>query len=87
MAGPLSTHRWQQLRRSVIAESEPYCAACGRFVDKTIPGRQSQGPSVDHRIPREKGGGMWDRSNLALVHYGCNSRKKDRLPRKQSRRW
>ncbi|WP_413775521.1 HNH endonuclease [Microbacterium sp. J1-1] len=48
------------------------------------------GPSMDHVIPRSRGG-TWDLWNLRPAHYGCNSGRRDRdipaRPGIRSRRW
>ena len=82
--------RPQQLLRQRVLDEEDICWLCRQPVDKTLSGKTSWGPSVDHRVPRSKGGTN-DRSNLSLAHTGCNSRKKDKLtapqPRRRSRNW
>ena len=52
------------------------CYLCGEQVDIDIRGdlRRRFGPSVDHVIPRSKGG-THDLRNLRLVHKACNSAK------------
>jgi 5-methylcytosine-specific restriction endonuclease McrA len=52
------------------------CGICGEVVDLAATG--DLGPSVDHIIPRAKGGSN-DPSNLQLAHMRCNRLKSDRL--------
>jgi 5-methylcytosine-specific restriction endonuclease McrA len=63
----LRTSEWRRVRAEVLAASD-FCYLCG------FPGADS----VDHLIPRSKGGTN-DRSNLAPAHVACNARKGDRL--------
>lgn len=69
------------LRREVyrvLAERDgSNCGICGDPVDLsfspgTPPGKK---PSIDHVIPRSRGGSD-DLDNLALAHMACNSRRK-----------
>lgn len=53
-----------------------HCHLCGRKVDLDRSDTKL-GPSVDHIIPRSKGGSN-ELSNLALAHRGCNSAKGNR---------
>ena len=58
------TKRWYRLRRIVLSE-QPVCADCDN--------RMSE--EVDHIVPVEDGGPMWDRSNLQGLCHSCHSRK------------
>ena len=51
------------------------CALCRKTVD--LDRKDMQGPSVDHVIPRSKGG-THDLANLTLAHRSCNTRKGNR---------
>ena len=58
----------------------PYCAICHRRVDITLKSGtrgSRRGPSVDHIIPRSKGGSD-DPVNLRLTHWGCNQKRGNR---------
>ncbi len=58
------TKRWRALSRHVLAE-EPLCdCGCGGLTVE-----------VDHIVPVEDGGGMWDRSNLKARCHVSHSRK------------
>jgi 5-methylcytosine-specific restriction endonuclease McrA len=87
MSGELSTARWQRFRLHILRTHPPICAACGRWIDKTLPGTHPQGPSVDHIHPRNKGGRIYDLNNVTLMHMGCNAGKKDDTPRPTTRPW
>jgi hypothetical protein len=40
-----------------------------------LSGRQSMGPTVDHRVATTTGGAFFDLSNWQLAHRTCNNRK------------
>lgn len=73
MPAGFGTSRWAQLKAQVYAE-ETACHLCGGTWFTDIA-RHRLSRSVDHVIPRSLGGNMWDRTNLRLAHYGCNSRR------------
>lgn len=58
--------------RRVVLREETICWLCGELVDKTLPGTESDGPSVDHVVRREDGGSN-RRENLRLAHLRCNT--------------
>ena len=94
MSDPLKSYRWQQLRKRVLDE-ERICWLCGLPIDFDAPHWSRWSPSVDHIVPWTRGGEhtIFDRQNLRAAHFGCNSRKRDKIgpaaqPRNQwSRRW
>lgn len=57
----------------------PACWLCGNDVDPAAPRGAREAGSVDHVVPRAKGGGDED-ENLRLAHRVCNSRRGSRLP-------
>ena len=66
---PRDTHRRKITRRAVFARDGWTCQYCGSRANLT----------VDHVIPRSKGGGStWD--NIVASCAPCNRRKGDRLP-------
>src|SRR6201989_2023812 len=67
---PRDTHRRKITRRAVFARDNWTCQYCGARTQLT----------VDHVIPRSKGGGStWD--NIVASCAPCNRRKGDLLPR------
>ncbi len=67
---PRDTHRRKITRRAVFARDEWTCQYCGSRSNLT----------VDHVIPKSKGGGSsWD--NIVASCAPCNRRKGDVLPR------
>ena len=66
---PRDTHKRKITRRAVFARDGWMCQYCGARTSLT----------VDHVIPRSKGGGSgWD--NIVASCAPCNRRKADRLP-------
>src|ERR1700733_11069566 len=67
---PRDTHRRKITRRAVFARDNWTCQYCGARSQLT----------VDHVVPRSKGGGStWD--NIVAACAPCNRRKGDALPR------
>jgi 5-methylcytosine-specific restriction endonuclease McrA len=67
---PRDTHRRKITRRAVFARDGWTCQYCGCRTQLT----------VDHVVPRSKGGGStWD--NIVAACAPCNRRKGDALPR------
>ncbi len=68
---PRDAHRRKITRRAVFARDRWTCQYCGK---------ERGNLTVDHVIPRSKGGGSgWD--NIVTSCAPCNRRKGDRLPR------
>jgi hypothetical protein len=55
------------------------CWLCGNDVDPRAPAGSGWAGSVDHVVPRARGGGN-EPGNLRLAHRSCNSRRGSRLP-------
>ncbi len=56
------------------------CGLCGKamlFEVKTGPSGDKRGATIDHILPRSRGGAD-DLSNLQLAHWSCNNRKGNR---------
>lgn len=62
-----------------ILMTQDICGICGKPVDKSLPGTDPMGPTIDHIIPIAKGGHPADISNLQLAHRQCNRKKSDSL--------
>jgi 5-methylcytosine-specific restriction endonuclease McrA len=72
---PRDTHRRKITRRAVFARDDWTCQYCG----------SRQQLTVDHVVPRSKGGGStWD--NIVASCAPCNRRKADHLPRQAGMR-
>lgn len=72
---------WRLLCAQVYADpEETHCLRCGKPVDKNLvvtyctPEQRRWARSVDHIIAIEQGGARLSRDNVAIAHYGCNSR-------------
>lgn len=94
MAYTLKSGAWQRKRAGIIEAarlSGVPCWICRRPIDYTLTGRSPMAPTVDHLVPRFMGGELLDDHNLAVAHYGCNSRRgaaqRNRLSAAPSRPW
>ena len=55
------------------------CGICGLVIDFELSGREAMGRTVDHVLPRSKGGAhSW--ANTQLAHLRCNLSKGAKLP-------
>ena len=70
----------QRLLDYLVARDGDKCGICRRKVDITLKSGTKgsrRGPSIDHVVPRSKGGSD-DPANLRLTHWGCNQRRGNR---------
>ena len=63
--------RWKRLRRKHLANN-PLCVRCKK------QGRTTAATTVDHEVPVEHGGAMWDEDNLQSLCSTCHSGWKQR---------
>lgn len=64
-------------RRTIYARDDWTCQICLEDVDADLVGtRSAWRPSIDHILPRSKGGSD-EPSNLRLAHLWCNSVRSD----------
>lgn len=68
--------RTPSFRRRIYFQSEGKCAICFQQIDLTIKHPHKQSFSIDHIIPRSKGGSH-TAENLQAAHLGCNMLKSD----------
>jgi 5-methylcytosine-specific restriction endonuclease McrA len=72
--------RWLSIRKRVLLRDDFVCALCGR----------AGANSVDHIVPKSKGG-THEMDNLRAAHMSCNAARGNRtviaLPMARSRRW
>lgn len=54
------------------------CKLCGGDIDRAAKAPERKSASIDHIVPVSRGGGD-TRANVQAAHYGCNSRKQNRL--------
>lgn len=75
------TKRWHRsLCEYFISRDGDRCGICNRRVDISLrsgPSGDPMGPSIDHIVPRSKGG-TDDLANLRLTHWSCNNRRGNR---------
>lgn len=71
-----------------IAERDGWwCWLCGGAIDPRAPADSPTGGTVDHLVPRSRGGGN-EPENLRLAHKRCNVRRGSHLPELQwPREW
>ena len=69
----ISTGKWKKLRITILDRDGWQCVQCGK-----------PGDTVDHIIPRVKGGDMWASDNLQVLCKKCNSSKGGRFFIKQA---
>ena len=88
MPGQLSTAAYQQLRRAVLARSN-ICIICGHPIDMRLSGRHPDGPTLEHKQPRSRGGSVMDPRNCGPAHLRCNASRgnRDTKPLKTSQPW
>lgn len=65
--------------RTLAERDGPTCWLCGNGVDPAAPAGSGWAGSVDHVVPRARGGRS-DPANLRLAHRTCNSRRGSRVP-------
>lgn len=53
------------------------CHLCNKQVDRTLPGTDQRGPTIDHLIPIADGGAD-ELANVALAHRACNVLRRNR---------
>lgn len=67
----------QSVRLAVMRRDGWVCHLCGKQIPKRPFKNRRQDGTVDHLVPRSKGGSD-EMSNLAAAHHGCNSRRNNR---------
>jgi hypothetical protein len=68
------------MRVDRIAERDEWtCWLCGGAVDPAAPPNTPTSATLDHVIPRSRGGGS-EAGNLRLAHRRCNVRRSNDLP-------
>ena len=65
--------------RDLAADDGWRCWLCGGEIDPCAPTGSKHSGTVDHVVPRSRGGGS-ERANLRLAHRVCNARRADDLP-------
>lgn len=70
-----SKTEWSAARKRAIASKEPYCAICHGYIDLEAPAFSPLAVEVDHKVPRARGGALYELDNLQLTHSKCNRKK------------
>lgn len=66
---------WRLARKRAIASQDHVCASCHKFIDVGLPAYHPLAVEVDHKVPRARGGAMYELANLQLMHSRCNRKK------------
>lgn len=80
MSGGWQGHTVRRLRSETIARWGSVCWLCGQPIDLTLPRTEPGGFTVDHVVPRSKGGSN-DVANCRPAHRSCNVRRQDKQAR------
>jgi len=70
---------WELARKRAIASKDPVCAICHNLIDLEAPAFHPLSVEVDHKVPRSRGGALYELENLQLTHSKCNRRKGARM--------
>lgn len=71
----LNRIKWGLARKRAIASKDPVCAICHTDIDLEAPAFSPLSVEVDHKVPRSRGGLLYDLDNLQLTHSRCNRKK------------
>lgn len=66
---------WALARKRAIASKDPVCAICHKEIDLEAPAFHPLAVEVDHKVPRARGGALYELDNLQLTHSQCNRKK------------
>lgn len=66
---------WSNARKRAIASLDHVCAICHTPIDMEAPAFSSLAVEVDHKVPRDRGGALYELENLQLTHSRCNRQK------------
>ena len=65
-------------RMEIYLDHNGICSLCGQLIDMTFRSPDPRSLTLDHIKPLSQGGND-TKDNLAPAHYGCNSRKGNRI--------
>ena len=69
---------WTRLAPRVYERDKYTCWLCGLPTSGKFHNRDPLSPTVDHVVPRSKGGHPTDLGNLRCAHFACNAWRNDR---------
>lgn len=82
----LNNTEWRLARKRAIASLDPVCAICHKYIDVQLPMKDPEtgvfnvlAVEVDHKVPRARGGALYELENLQLTHSGCNRKKGSKM--------
>jgi 5-methylcytosine-specific restriction endonuclease McrA len=70
---------WALARKRAIASLDAVCAICHTYIDLDAPAFSPLAVEVDHKVPRARGGSLYELDNLQLTHSRCNRKKGARM--------
>ena len=67
----------RDLRAALVERDGPLCRWCGRLTHEpdVIDGMAPDTRTLDHIIPRSRGGAKWDLGNLVIACHECNQER------------
>lgn len=74
----IKSKRWQALRLKILQRDEYECA---------VVGCETAATTVDHIVPRSRGGEMWEETNLVAMCAHHNSSKGNKTETEVRREW
>lgn len=82
----LNNTEWRLARKRAIASLDPVCVLCHKYIDISLPKKDpvtgiwnGLAVEVDHKVPRSRGGALYELDNLQLSHSACNRKKGARM--------
>jgi 5-methylcytosine-specific restriction endonuclease McrA len=79
-AAELKSQRWRKICEKLKREREPVCWICNNDIDLEISGRDKQGWTLDHVIPRHQDPTLtYVEANLRPAHNLCNAKRMSSL--------
>jgi 5-methylcytosine-specific restriction endonuclease McrA len=70
---------WANARKRAISTLDPVCAICHTYIDLEAPAFSPLAVEVDHKVPRVRGGALYELENLQLTHSRCNRKKGSKM--------
>jgi 5-methylcytosine-specific restriction endonuclease McrA len=70
---------WANARKRAIATLDAMCAICHTPIDLEAAPFSPLAVEVDHKVPRSRGGALYELDNLQLTHSKCNRKKGARM--------
>jgi hypothetical protein len=75
-------NRWTRKKLKLAKRYGLHCYWCGCPIK--LEGKMKERATIDHFIPKSKGGSKSDIGNLVLSCFSCNNKKSDSIPLEKS---